>query len=424
MTTQQENKGIFYGWWIVVACVVIMTFMYAPIINLVSLYTVPVTEELGIGRSEFMTYYTIMALVGMIFCPIAGRLMRKMDIRLYLTIFTVLGTLSYIGFSFATTSLHFYLYAVLMGAALAGAALIPTPVLITNWFNEKRGLCLGIALAGSGLGGVILSPVINWLISDYGWRSAYFITGITMLVLIVPISIFIIRLKPADIGLAPLGEVKNLTPSSDILEGLSQKEAFRSLSFWALCAAIVVGGVVVNGMIINLAPYLKDIGGTPQQAALLLSLGSAMVIVGKLLIGRLYDKLGTITTLVIICASGLVSFLFLMKGNLLIPGILYSIFTGFGATAVTVTPAYLTSSLYGEKEYSAKFGIVSLFSTLGAALTPIVSGAIYNINHSYGLLLNVLIGLSIVLFVLFIIAIKTKPKSIAISDAMEYKLEN
>lgn len=416
MTTQQ-GQGIFYGWWIVVACVMIMTFMYAPIINLVSLYTVPVTEELGIGRTEFMTYYTIMALVGMIFCPIAGKLMRKMDIRLYLTIFTVLGTISYVGFSFATTAMHFYLFAVLMGAALAGAALIPAPVLITNWFNEKRGLCLGIALAGSGLGGVILSPVLNWLITDYGWRTAYLITGITMLVLIVPISLFVIRFKPADIGLVPLGEVKTIETSPKVIEGLSQKEAFRSVSFWALCAAIVVGGVVVNGMIINLAPYLKDIGGTPQQAALLLSLGSAMVMVGKLLVGRLYDKLGTITTLFIICGSGLVSFLFIMKADLLIPGILYTIFTGFGATAVTVTPAYLTSSLFGEKEYSAKFGTVSLFSTLGAALTPIISGAIYNINHSYGLLLNVLIVLSIVLFGLFVIAIKTKPTIKATPEA-------
>ncbi len=422
MTTQQEKKGIFYGWWIVVACVMIMTFLYAPIINLVSLYTVPVTEELGIGRTEFMTYYTIMALVSMIFCPIAGKVMRKMDIRLYLTIFTTLGTLSYVGFSFATTAMHFYLFAVLMGASLAGAALIPAPVLITNWFNEKRGLCLGIALAGSGLGGVILSPILNWLITDYGWRSAYLITGISMFVLIVPMALFVIRLKPADKGLVPLGEIKNSATPSQLVEGLSQREALKSVSFWALCAAIVVGGVVVNGMIINLAPYLKDIGGTPQHAALLLSLGSAMVIIGKLLVGRLYDKLGTITTLLIICGSGLVSFLFLMRGDLLIPGILYTIFTGFGATAVTVTPAYLTSSLFGEKEYSAKFGIVSLFSSLGAALTPIVSGAIYNINHSYGLLLNVLIVLSIVLFGLFVIAIKTKPKVNTTSD-IEYSLD-
>lgn len=408
--SKQKEKGIFYGWWIVVSCVMIMTFLYAPIVNLVSLYTVPVTEDLGIGRTEFMTYYTVMCLVAMVVCPIAGKLMRKMDIRVYLTIFTALGAASYIGFSFATNVIHFYLFAVLMGAALAGAAIIPAPVLITNWFNDKRGLCLGIALSGSGLGGVILSPITNWLITDYGWRSSYLITGIAMLVLIIPLTLFVIRFSPADKGLSPLGEAKNLNTTKKVLGGISQKEAFRSVSFWALCLAIVVGGIVVNGMIINLGPYLADIGGTAKQAALLLSLGSAMVIVGKLLVGRLYDKLGTITMLVIICGSGLLSFVFVMHANLLIPGILYSVFTGFGATAVTVTPAFLTSSLFGEKEFSAKFGTVSLFSSLGAALTPIVSGAIYNINHSYSLLITVLMILSVVLFGIFLLAIKTKPK--------------
>lgn len=404
-----KEKGIFYGWWIVVACVLIMTFIYAPIVNLVSLYTVPVTKDLGIGRTEFMTYYTVMALVSMLVCPLAGKLMRKMDIRIYLTLFSVLGAASYIGFSFATNIVHFYLFAVLMGAALAGAAIIPSPVLITNWFNEKRGLCLGIALSGSGLGGVILSPITNWLITDFGWRMSYLITGIAMLVIIVPFTLFIIRFSPADKGLLPLGEIKNSNSTANTLVGVTQKEAFKTVSFWALCTAIVVGGIVVNGMIINLGPYLADIGGTAKQAALLLALGSGMVIVGKLLVGRLYDKLSIMTMLVLICGSAIASFVFVLNANLLIPGILYSIFTGFGATAVTVTPAFLTSSLFGEKEYSAKFGTVSLFSSLGAAITPIVSGAIYNMNHSYTLLINVLIMLSIVLFGLFLLAIKTKP---------------
>ncbi|MFJ7696638.1 MFS transporter [Lysinibacillus fusiformis] len=406
---KQKNKGIFYGWWIVVGCVFIMTFIYAPIVNLVSLYTVPVTEDLGIGRTEFMTYYTVMALVSMVVCPIAGKLMRKMDIRIYLTLFSILGATSYIGFSFATNIVHFYIFAVLMGAALAGAAIIPSPVLITNWFNEKRGLCLGIALSGSGLGGVILSPITNWLITDFGWRMSYLMTGIAMLVIIVPFTLFIIRFSPADKGLLPFGEMKSQNSVTNIVDGVTQKEAFKSVSFWALCIAIVVGGIVVNGMIINLGPYLTDIGGTAKQAALLLSLGSAMVIVGKLLVGRLYDQLGIMIMLVFICGSALVSFVFVLHAILTIPGILYSIFTGFGATAVTVTPAFLTSSLFGEKEFSAKFGTVSLFSSLGAAITPIVSGAIYNINHSYILLINVLMILSIVLFALFLLAIKTKP---------------
>ncbi|WP_423800860.1 MFS transporter [Neobacillus sp. SAB-20_R2A] len=412
-----KKGGIFYGWWILAAGFVIMTFLYAPIANLVSLFTKPVTEELGFGRAEFTMYYTIMATTAMITAPIAGRLMKKLDIRVYMTLFTILGAGAYIGFSFATELIHFQLFAVPMGMALAGAGMIPVSVLITNWFHTKRGLSLGIALSGTGFGSMILSPLVTWIITDYGWRTAYLTIGILILVVLIPLIVFVIKLSPADKGLLPLGEEKasNMMAKKESV-GVTQKEAFKTVSFWVLCLGIVVGGVVVNSMIINLVPYLTDIGTTAQHAALLLSVASAMVIVAKLLVGRLYDKIGLIKTLVFIVASDIICFLFLMKGNLLIPGILYTVFSALGSTAVTVTPAYLTAALFGEKEYSAKYGAVSLFTSLGAAIAPIVSGLIYNINHSYGLLIKMLIVFAVVEFVLFFVAVKTKPKFALNSD--------
>lgn len=389
----------------------IMTFLYTPMVNLVSLYTKPVAEELGIGRTEFNTYYTIMALVSMVACPIAGKLMRKFDIRVYLSVCTILGALSYIGFSFSNNLVTFYLLAIPMGISLAGAAIIPTSVLITNWFVKKRGLCLGLALSGSGFGGILLSPFNNWIISSYGWRASYLVTGIMILVLILPFTMFVIRFAPANLGLTAYGEqeVGNANKTKE-LSGITQMQAIKSVSFWALCLAIVVSGVVVNSMIVNLSPYLTDIGASAQTAAFILSISSAAVILGKLFIGRLFDVLGTKAVLLMICISNMASFAFLLKGNLLIPAILYAVFTGVGATAVTVTPSYITAALYGEKEYGAKYGIVSLFSSLGAAICPLVSGMIYNINQSYTLLLYVLIVLSVVAIGLFLFAVKTKPK--------------
>lgn len=389
----------------------IMTFLYTPMVNLVSLYTKPVTEELGFGRTEFNTYYTIMALVSMVACPIAGKLMRKFDIRLYLSVCTILGALSYIGFSMSSNLVAFYLLAIPMGISLAGAAIIPTSVLITNWFVEKRGLCLGLTLSGSGFGGILLSPFNNWIISSYGWRASYLITGIMILVLILPFTMFVIRFAPANLGLTAYGEKEvGDMKKTKVLSGISQMQAIKSVSFWALCLAIVVSGVVVNSMIVNLSPYLTDIGASAKTAAFILSISSATVILGKLFIGRLFDVLGTKKVLLMICISNMASFAFLLKGNLFIPALLYALFTGVGATAVTVTPSYITAALYGEKEYGAKYGIVSLFSSLGAAICPLVSGVLYNINQSYTLLLYVLIVLSLVALGLFLFAVKTKPK--------------
>ena len=247
---------------------------------------------------------------------------------------------------------------------------------------------------------------------DYGWRTAYLFIGILICILILPFTLFVIRLNPSEKGLYPLGGENTSAVSQEkkVLVGITQGQTFKSVSFWALCLAIVVGSIVVNGMLVNMAPYFTDIGTSAHTAALLLSLSSVMVIVGKLLIGRLYDRIGLITTILIICGGNILSFVFLIKGNILLFGILYCLFAGLGVMAITVTPSYVTGSLYGEKDFSAKFGIVSLFTSLGAAITPIITGAIYNVNHSYGMLINVLIVLSVVTFVLFVIAIKTKPK--------------
>lgn len=404
-----KNSKIFYGWWIVLTAFMSMTFLFTPIVNLISFFTDPVTKELGIERSQFSLYFTIVTLVGLVVSPIAGKILKKVNIRLFMTVCTLLGALSFIGFAYANNIYVIYALSVLQGISLIAGSIVPSSVLITNWFNEKRGLALGIALSGSGLGGIILSPIVNSLISNYGWRTTYLIIGIIIIVTIMPLTAFVVRFHPSDIGLTPLGQAPSKN-KNQVLTGMNQKDVLKTASFWIMCAAIVVTGIVANTMIINLAPFLTDIGATTQRAAFLLSLGSAMVIVGKLLVGRMFDKMGLTLMIFFLGICNVLSFVFLRHADAQIPGILYAIFTGFGATALTIAPSYITAYLFGEKDFSSIFGTVSMFSSLGTALSAVFGGLVYGINHSYGLVLTVLIVLSFVSCGLYFLAAKTKPK--------------
>lgn len=406
----EKRKGIFYGWWIVISCFLIMSLVYSPVINLVSLYTKPVSESLGIGRSEFNMYYTIMAAVSMVSCPLFGKLMKKFDIRALVSVCILLVIGAYIGFSFSNKLIYFYILSVPIGVGVTGAAIIPISALITNWFNEKRGLCLGLVLSGSGFGGIILSPITNWIITNYGWRSSYFVTAILMLIVTIPFSVFVIRLNPSDKGLEPLGGELIVSLNQKETSGLSYSETLKTASFWILCLAITISGVIINSTGVILSTYLTDIGYTSQNASLILSLSLGTVIFGKILVGKLCDAKGIKLSLTVICVSILGAMLALKGASVLMVGIIYTIFTGVGSTSVTVAPSYITAGLFGDKEYSSKFGVVAIFGSLGAALSPIISGTIYNINHSYSLLLNVLVVLSVACFVLFMIAIKIKPQ--------------
>ncbi|WP_019244294.1 MULTISPECIES: MFS transporter [Bacillus] len=404
-----KNSKIFYGWWIVLTAFMSMTFLFAPVVNLISFFTDPVSKDLGIERSQFSYYFTIVTLVGMVVAPIAGNLLKRVNIRVFMTVCTILGAGSYIGFSFATNIWVIYALSVLQGIALLAGCIVPSSVLIANWFNEKRGLALGIALSGSGVGGIILTPIVSYLIESFGWRTTYLIIGFVILITVVPLTLFVVRFRPSDIGLTPLGESPTQNKER-VLTGVSQKDAIKTLSFWILCLAIIVTGIVANTMIINLAPFLTDIGAPVSKAAFLMSLGSAMVIVGKLVVGKLFDNLKIDIMIIALGVCNILSFVFLKNADAMLSGILYATFTGFGATALTIAPSYITPYIFGEKDFGPIFGIVSTFSSLGTALSAVFGGIVYGINHSYFLVLNVLIVLSVVSFCLYFLAVRLKPK--------------
>ena len=406
------SKGkLFYGWWIVVAMFMIMTFLYTPAINLTSIFTNSVTEELGFSASSFTLYYTIMAFSCMIAAPFVGKIAKKVDIRVLIGVSTVLGALAYLAFSFAQNLMTFYIAAVPLGVSIAGAALIPTSLIITNWFNEKRGLALGIAMAGSGFGGIFLSPIMTAMIANIGWRQAYLAIAILIAVTILPFVFTVIRLTPAEKGLAPLGEAKVNTGAPKELKGLTQKAAAKTLSFWLFVIAIVITGIVVNAMIVNLTPYLTGAGMTATNAGLVLSAASLFVLLGKLGIGPVFDKINLKIVMIIIGICNVLSFICLMNGGNFWMAILYTAFTGVGATAATVAPSVLTASLFGVKDFSSIFGVVSLCSSLGAALSATVASAILaSTGNNYTILLTTLIVLAIVAMAFFVVSLMTKPK--------------
>lgn len=402
-----KKSNIFYGWWIVLGCFTLLLTIYPPVINTVSVYTKPITEALGFGRAEYMLYFTIMALASMFGCPIVGNLIKKYDIRMIMTAGVILVSLSLIGFSCSSKLIHFYIFAIPEGLGLAATCLIPPGVLLTNWFKEKRGLAMGVALAGSGIGGAIISNFTVWLITTYSWRTAYVVIAIIILVLSIPFTTLVIRSTPEEKGLLPFGGNKAV---SNKLVGLTQKETIRTLSFYLLCAAILIAGIVINGLLVNISPYLTDIGYSAKNAGLLLSISLLTMTLGKIIIGVSYDKFGLYITFFIVSLSSLLAVITLKSAVVLAFGIAYTILFGIAAANITVSPSFITATLFGNKDYSSNYGIIAIFTSLAGAIAPIVSGAIYSISNSYSSLLYGYMALSVLAYILLVLAAKTKPK--------------
>ena len=382
----ENKKGIFYGWWIVVACTLIMGTFFTLLLSCLSLFTVPICEDLGISRSAFSTFSTILSVMGMILSPVAGKLCATKNTRMIMTGTLIIGVIGYIGISFVQNVGLLYALAVIIGFGSSFCTTVPIAVILTRWFVKARGTAMSITFAGSSVGAMILSPIISKIIADTSWRAAIRYLGIGMLVVLVPLVFLIIRTKPEDKGLKALGADEapaagtGSAPASDI--GLPLGKLQRKPIFWIYVLAIFIM-LLTMGAMYHMAAHVSIIVDA-AAAAKFVSIFSLVAIVGKLLMGAVFDKsltggilLGTVSM-----ALCFVFLLIAKNFTMLLP---VALFYGLGSAHATIFPPTLTGRFFGSKYYGEIFGFVNSFASLSMAVNGLVMAALFDATGTYTL---------------------------------------
>ena len=145
---------------------------------------------------------------------------------------------------------------ILLGVGIGASTLLPCSLVIANWFGARRGLAMGLAFAGTSLGGAAMTMVGNFAIVRGGWRAGYVALAIPMFVIVVPLIIFVVRTRP------PQAEGVSVAQASDALPGFELREAFRCRSFWMIAAAQFFFAAVAAGAGLHLITYLTELGYT------------------------------------------------------------------------------------------------------------------------------------------------------------------
>jgi MFS family permease len=200
-----------------------------------------------------------------------------------------------------------YIIFAFIGVGLMCASIIPCAFIISNWFVSRRGAAMSGAFVGTSVGGMVMSPIANWIILNYGWRTAFLFSGVTVIVVVIPTVLFLIRTRPSEIGLEPyrVALPTNADPSDNW--GVSVKEAFSLPVFWQLAVIIMLIGVVTGGLGNHCPAYLSDLGHSPTQAAFAWSTVMGVMILGKLAVGPVADRWGPEKTTAASCALFAVS---------------------------------------------------------------------------------------------------------------------
>jgi len=357
----------------------------------------PVTESLGFTRGGFTLYFTIAALSMMVMAPVMGKLLERYNIRLIMTVCTAMMATSFALFSQCRTLTQFYIVAVFLGIGSAGSHIIPVSMMITNWFIDKRGLAMGIVFAATGVGGMIFNPLANWIILNHSWQAAFLTFGLVIGLASIPTALFIVRAKPADMGLLPYGGEAALARQSAAEQGgLTATKAFRTGAFWLLALIILLIAVANMGVLHHIVPYLTDLGFSSTTATTLMSLHMAMLIFGKVLAGSLADRLGLLKSYLILMVGLMVSIALLYGSQWMWVAVVFNILFGFSIAVRTVLPPLMTARVLGQKHFAVIYGFLNIFTTLGTAVGVPLSGFIYDATKSYYLAFALYIGLCLI----------------------------
>lgn len=402
----KSGKGFFKGWLVVFAGLILMISVYGIVNNCASLFIKPVTEDLGFSRSEFSLYYTVIALSTMVIALFMGKLAKKFKIKNIMLVGCVLAGIGYIGYSYANSIYVFYLMSVFSGLGLGMTTLTPLSIIISNWFVEKRGLALGLTFMGSGVGGMIFNPVANYIILNYGWRQSYLVLGIIILVTTIPIVLIFMSEKPSDKGLLPYGYENSSKGVLDTsAKGVMLGEAVKTKIFWIMVVGLILITIIAMGVQMHIASYLTDIGYSPTFAASVISINMGVVILGKILLGYIFDKVGCEKGVIFVGLQVFLGVLALLFASKYPAIIVFIICWGIGNCMGTIVPALITSEIFGKKDYSTIVGVVNAVVLLGAALGSAVTGKLYDMSGGYTLAWMTYLILTVIMVGLILISL-------------------
>lgn len=399
-----EKHNIFYGWVMVVCGVLVMAVTHGIIANCFSLYIKPVTEELGITRQSFSVCQTITNVVYMLISLLSGKIFEKIKVKNLLRVAAVVLPASYFCYSFCTELWMFYTVATVAGIATAFLTFLPFTLIVSNWFEEKRGLAIGLCFMGSGVGGMLFNTLASGWMENMGWQMASRLLALCIALVAIPIIFFVLKVRPQEMGLQPFGSRADKGAKETPVYGADFKTALRMPGFWGVLIFALTVGFAATTLSNTIVPHLGDLGFTASRASMVMSLYLGGLSICKILLGGMYDKLGMKKATVLATLAVAMGHAGLLLGSFGAAHVLIILGAALGCAVGTVAYPILTQSAFGTRGYTTIYGVISAANSLACSIAPIFSSAMYDGTGSYNAaLITCIVFVGIALSMLLII---------------------
>jgi MFS family permease len=385
--------------------------------------------EFGWDRGQTAAAFSLGFVVATLYSPFLGMLMDRFGPRLVIPFSAILMS---IGMALATQisqpwHLHLTL-GVLVGGGTIALSYMGHSLFLPLWFVRRRGLALGIAFAGVGVGSIILFPWIQHLISNNGWRYACWAMSAILLITVLPLNFFLQRQRPEDVGLAPDGYSAADAPAraratADTVVDhqwaateWTLAAAMRTSRFWWLACSSFTSLYAWYAIQVHQTKYLNDIGFPAGVAAYALGMVGLTGSVSQIILGHLSDRIGREWAWTISISGFTLCYLLLLLMQhhptilLLYLMVASQGLLGYGMASVFGS---VPLELFQGKQFATIAGVLSVGASLGGAVGPWVTGILYDRAGNYVLAFWICAGMSVISIICMWMAAPRKVRVVA-----------
>ncbi|MGA8430472.1 MAG: MFS transporter [Candidatus Sulfotelmatobacter sp.] len=404
----------YYGWVVTGACFLVYA-MVSPLITSFSLFFVAVLRDFHWSRGQLSLSLAIyLVLVGAA-SPFAGGVVDRFGPRRVMLIGAATTAAALISLSRATTLWHFYIaFGVVAALGSSLLQIVPLTTIISNWFVRRRGTAIGIVACGSGVGHILILPLLQHLIGRIGWRGTYMALGSAVLIVPAVLIWRFIYVRPEELGLSAENKLRPKRREVNVIVevdgGIVQRRgvvrrsrvvildqswvgtewtsgrAIRTFRFWVLTLVMAMFAAGFFLISVQLVAYLVDKNYSAVFAASVVGLHGLFNVVGKFAGGLLSDRIGREKTLTLSIALFLLCIALLnFAGFAVSPAVVYAFAISYGLSYGMALPALVSSAadLFQGRHFGCILGVIMLGAFAGGAMGTWLGGHLFDLTKAY-----------------------------------------
>ncbi len=388
-----RGEGIFYGW-LIVGVLFFISIIDGGFTYTFSTFLKPLTQEFGWSRAETATAFSLYLLVAGLVLPAWGWLIDHVGARWVFLLSALIDGVALLLLSAVSSLPGFYALYLFLGVGLAGIGPMPVGKVITQWFVDKRGLAMGIALVGASGGGLVLVPLCGFLIAEFSWRVGYQVLAGLSLFGMLPLVWFFVVNSPQEKGLKPLGQdyskVRHTLPGPEPEQDVRDwtlRQALSTSTFWRLGAAFCLGLMAGGAVHAHQVAFFQDAGYSLELASTITGISLGMSMAGRFLAGWVSEHIrhphAILAGCLVMQAVGIGVLLFLESLGFWALTLFVSLF-GLGYGGMIVLWPLIVGHDFGRQAFGAIAGVLgTLGLSIGGALGPIIAGVLYDNTGNY-----------------------------------------